>query len=256
MKKNIKKIICGIGIVIIGSVGVSAQNKNFNQEQKKEIGEIVREYLLQNPQLFFEIQEKLDEYHIEQTNQHIAIAIDELKDEIFNAENQAIMGNPNATVKVVEFFDYNCIYCKLSLANLETLVKQDNDVKIILKEFPVFGEESIAAAKISSAVNRMHPKKYAQFHTKLLKIEGKKNTESAIKIAKEMGINIDKLLNQADKQEIIDELEKNRQIAQELAINATPAFIIGNEVVLGNQELKFFTNKINNIKKCGNTQCS
>ena len=248
-----KKIIFSIIMIMCGVNNGLA----FNDNEKKEIGGIVREYLLENPELFFEIQEKLAEYQKEQNALAVVEVIKTRHDEIFNNPKQAIMGNPNGDISIVEFFDYNCFYCKKALGDMEKIIQNNPDVKIILKEFPVFGEDSIGAGQISIAVNRLYPEEYQEFHTQLLRLEDKKNMDVALKLANEMGLNVNEILKATNNNiDIAEEIEMNNQIAQELQISGTPAFVIGNEVVFGAQESSVFENIIKNIRKCGETKCS
>ena len=248
-----KKIIFSMMMIMAGVNNGLA----FDENEKKEIGGIVREYLLENPELFFEIQEKLAEYQKEQNALAVVKIIKARHDELFNTPNHAIMGNPDGDISIVEFFDYNCFYCKKALGDMEKVIQNNPDVKIILKEFPVFGEDSIGAGQVSIAVNRLYPEEYQEFHTQLLRLEDKKTMDVALQLANEMGLNVNEILKlTTNDEDIAKEIEMNNQIAQELKITGTPAFIIGDEIVFGAQESGVFENIINNIRKCGETKCS
>ena len=140
----------------------------LDDADKEELGQFIREYLIQNPEILFEVQAayeaKQQDVQREQAKQLIADA----QDAIFNSSHDIILGNPDGDVTIVEFFDYNCGYCKRAMKDMEEIIANDSNVRFVLKEFPILGDESVAAHRVSMALTKVAPEKYEEFHFELL----------------------------------------------------------------------------------------
>ena len=152
---------------------------------------------------------------------------------ITNSDYQIEFGDPNAPVTIVEFFDYNCHFCQRAMADMQDLLKDNPNIRFVLREFPVLGEQSIEASRVSLAFSKLLPEKYGEFHLKLLGAEGVKNGDRAIQIAKELGADENQLLAEMEKPEIIEAIGSVYQIADPLGITGTPSYVIGDQVVFG-----------------------
>ena len=200
---------------------------------KAEIGKIVREYLLENPELMLEVQQALEikqQGALAESQQ--AILADQ-KDLIFSAPYQIEIGNPDAEITIVEFFDYNCGFCQRALTDMEIMLKSNKNLKFVLKEFPVLGEASLEASRISMAVSTLLPEKHAEFHTELLSLPGQKDGARAMELAIKMGLKESDLAAEIENPQIIETIQSTYGLANELGITGTPSYIIGNEVVFG-----------------------
>jgi protein-disulfide isomerase len=171
-----------------------------------------------------EEQAKIDEQRKQVTAQ---------KNAIHGNPKDPYVGNPDAKYTVVEFFDYRCGYCKRSLKTVLDLVERNKDVKVVFKEFPILGEDSIAATRVSLAVQHVAPQHYRAFHTEALHFRGTLNLDSAKKIAVDLGVNKDVLENAMKDDAIKAAIQANYDLAEALNIRGTPAFVIGDEVVPG-----------------------
>lgn len=200
---------------------------------KSEVEQIVREYLLANPELLLEVQQQLEEKQQSELSNKQAEVISSQKDEIFSAPYQIEIGNPNAEITIVEFFDYNCGFCQRALSDMQVLLKSNDNLKFVLKEFPVLGEASIEATRVSMAVSKLLPEKHAEFHTKLLGMEGQKDGNRAMQLAVEMGASQIEIMMEMENPQIIETIQQTYGFANELGITGTPSYIIGNEVVFG-----------------------
>ena len=140
-------------------------------------------------------------------------------------------GNPNANITIYEFFDYNCGYCKSVLPTLLNVVKKDKNIKLIFKEFPILSETSLEAALYALAAQKQNL--YFEFHTGIMEYRGRLNNDIFIKVANDIGLNIERLKNDLDDKDIRMAIEKNRLIAKGFNINGTPTLIIGDKIIPG-----------------------
>ncbi|WP_317993309.1 DsbA family protein [Bartonella gliris] len=201
-----------------------------------DIRKIVREYLLTHPEIMIEmqflLQEKLEEQS-EQEAQKQASIINSLKKEIFQSPHDAVLGNPNGKRVLVDFFDYNCGYCKISYSYIENLIKEHSDLRVIIKDLPVLGSDSVAAHTVAYAFRKQFPEKYPQFYKALLTDKSRTNEAKAIKIAVSLGADEKKLRNAIKNSNLRDSFKENIQIASKLNITGTPSYIIGDKVLIG-----------------------
>ncbi len=202
-------------------------------ENRSEIETIIREYLLANPQLLAEMQIALEQKQKQEADARQKDFIANNHDLLVNSEHQIEFGDADAPVTIVEFFDYNCHFCQRAMADMQDLLRDNKDVRFVLREFPVLGEQSIEASRVSLAFSRLLPGKYGEFHLKLLGLEGVKNGERAIAVAKEFGVDEAQLRLEMEKPDIVEAIGNVYQIADPLGITGTPSYVIGDEVVFG-----------------------
>ncbi|WP_378952382.1 DsbA family protein [Mesorhizobium sp. ANAO-SY3R2] len=223
---------------------------------RKQVETIVREYLLDNPEMLLEMQGALEAKQKEQQRVAHLEVIKQSKDEIFNSKFDGIVGNPDGKVTIVEFYDYNCGYCKRAQADMHALTKADPELRFVLKEFPILGPDSQKAHVVSMAFRKLMPEKYGEFHDKLLGGEGRAGEDSAIKIALELGADEAKLREAMKDPEIIDVFNKTYDLANQLSISGTPSYVVGNEVVFGALGHDVLAEKIAEAKACqANSTC-
>jgi protein-disulfide isomerase len=167
-------------------------------------------------------------------------------DAIFNSPRQVTLGNPQGDVTFVEFFDYNCGYCKRALTDMVELMGKDPKLKVVLKEFPVLGPSSVEAAQVAVAVRMQDKtgKKYLEFHQKLLGGRGQVDKAKAIAAAKEIGLDMARLEKDLKSDEVAKTLEESMKLAEALGLNGTPSYVIGNDVVVGAVGLAALSQKI------------
>lgn len=224
--------------------------------EKEEIGKFIREYLIENPEIIAEAQAALELRVAAQEKIRTREMIASMSDRLYNSAEDVIIGNPDADVTIVEFFDYNCGFCKRAMNDMQEIVSKDPNVKFILKEFPILGEESLEASRVSMAVTKVAPEKGAQFHVALLGGSGRAGRAKAMKIAEDMGVDMPALNIALDDESLLDPVSVTYGLAQELGINGTPSYVIGNEAVYGAVGVSDILSKIENIRKCGETACS
>lgn len=201
---------------------------------RQELPALVKEIILNDPDIVMQAIQKLREKQATEAKQKAAEALSKYKDELFNdAASPSIGDAKTADVTLVEFFDYHCGYCKHMLPDLAKLVKEDKKLRVVFREFPILGDDSVLAAKAALAVNRIAKDKYFDYHSVLMKTQGKFDEKALLDAAKKVGVNADKVKAEMAKPEVAAQIEKNREIAESLGIRGTPAIIIGNDFTPG-----------------------
>lgn len=233
-----------------------AQAQQFNDAQKSEIGKIVHEYLVKNPEVLREAITELDKRQKAEEAQQRESAIESVKSQIFDSKHQVVVGNPNGKVTLVEFFDYNCGYCKKALGDLGKLVKENPDLRIVLRDFPVLGQGSVEAAQVAMAVSKqIQGDKFWAFHQTLLGARGHAGKEQALKAARESGVDMARLEKDMKSPDIRAGYTEVMQIADKLSLTGTPSWVVGKEVIVGAVGYSELNDKIANYRKCGKTVC-
>ncbi|SEB37187.1 DsbA family protein [Nitratireductor aquibiodomus] len=213
--------------------GTTAQAETAAPLGKPQVEQIVREYLLNNPEILLEVQDALEKKQREEQKLAQQTVMKDRQEQLFNSPYDGVVGNPDAAITVVEFFDYNCGYCKRAMTDMQALVEENDDVRFVLKEFPILSAQSREAHVVSMAVHAIAPEKYADFHQKLLGAETRADGELAMKIATETGIDEAALRKEMENPEIQKVFAETYDLANQLAVTGTPAYVIGDEVVFG-----------------------
>jgi protein-disulfide isomerase len=219
----------------------------FSPDQKKAIEEIVRAYLLKNPEIIREAVEALQAKEQQSAEERRVEALARLKDELAFDPGSPVLGNPSGDVTVVEFFDYRCPYCKRTAPVIDQLVKEDGRIRRVMKEFPILGPESLFASRVALAARAQD--KYEPMHRLLIAAKGALDQETVMKLAKEAGLDMAQLKRDLNSAAIDEALKKNRDLAGQLEITGTPAFIIGKEFVPGAAELDTFKTIVARARK-------
>jgi protein-disulfide isomerase len=168
-----------------------------------------------------------------------------------------VVGNPAGDVTLVEFFDYNCPYCRKAMTTLDAMMKADPKLKILLRDLPiVHPPESIEAAKIAlAAKNQLPPDKFWDFHKKLFSASRIVAKAQALEAAKNAGLDMARLEKDAESDQIKAALAESDRLSQVLNLRGTPAFVLGDEVVFGAQEDDEMMAQIAAVRQCGRTVC-
>jgi len=197
----------------------------------ERIERIIRDYLVNKPEILVEMTNELDKRQAAEQSVQQQKAISQNADAIFRSPVSHVAGNPNGDVSVVEFFDYNCPYCRRSLPDVLKLINEDGRVRLVLKELPILSHDSVAAAKLALAANKQG--KYFEMHQKLFSEPGKADKDKALRIAKELGLDIDQLQKDAQDPDIKKALDESEDLARKLDLKGTPLFLIGDRVIAG-----------------------
>ena len=210
-------------------------DKVFSAEQTKAIQEIVKDYLINNPEVFLEIQQVLEAKMDKIQADKLKTSISENAKDIFHDPDGAIAGNPKGDITVVEFFDYNCGYCKRALGEVAKIIEKDPKLKVTFKELTFIGREASAGASRVALAARMQGK-YWEMHKALLEQKGSVNEAIALKLADKLGLDMTRLKADMNGPSVKEELEKTRKLAEKMGINGTPHFLVGDRSIPGAPE--------------------
>lgn len=204
---------------------------------KENLGPAVREYLLANPEVVIEAVEAYQKKQELAEAEKAKESLKTHKDFLYKADKDSTpeIGNPKATVTIVEFFDYNCGYCKRAFKEVQSVLENDKDVRFVLKDMPILSPQSQTAAHWSLAAHRQG--KYFEFHTALMTHQGALSDTALEGIAKDLGLDVAKLKKDAVDPKIAETVIQNIKVATDLGLRGTPAFVINDRVVGGYIEL-------------------
>jgi len=224
-------------------LAVSAES--FSDAQRGDIETIVRNYLVAHPEVLEEAMNELSKRQAAAEQKKHEASIEQNSDAIFNSPRGVVLGNKDGDVTFVEFFDYNCGYCKRAMADM-----------LVLKEFPVLSEGSVEAAKVAVAVRMQDPsgKKYLDFHQKLLGGRGPADKARAMAAAKDAGLDTARIEKDITSPEVKATIEENFKLAEEMGMNGTPSYVIGKQIVIGAVGLEGLKEKVG-IARCGKATC-
>lgn len=200
-----------------------------------DFGGRVREYLLANPEVIVEAMQALEMRRQQAENTEAQATLASRADDVFSDPESPVGGNADGDVTMVEFFDYNCPYCRQVAPVMAEAAAADPGLRIVYKEFPILGPGSIFAAKAALAAERQG--KYGEFHEALMNADGRVEEATVLAIAEEVGLDVERLKEDIEDPAIQAEIDGNLELAQALRINGTPGFIIGDEILRGATDL-------------------
>jgi protein-disulfide isomerase len=242
--------------LLIAAVPHSVRAEEFSKAQRGDIERIVHDYLVTHPEVLQEAMTELEKRQTAAETEKHKAAVKAHAKALFSSPDQVTLGNPNGNVTFVEFFDYNCGYCKRAMSDMLTLLKTDSKLKVVLKEFPVLGPGSVEAARVAVAVRMQDTtgKKYLEFHQKLLGGRGHADRARALAVAKEVGMDMARIEKDIKSPEVEKSLRQDFKLAEALGLNGTPSYVIGDNVIVGAIGLQGLQEKINTAR-CGKETC-
>ncbi|MBD24503.1 MAG: hypothetical protein CMG46_05795 [Candidatus Marinimicrobia bacterium] len=231
IKQSTKFLLLFVAANFLAAPSCAQDKSAFSNNQREELKVLVREYILENPEIISEAIMALQVREERAKSEKQAQALTVHKTALLNPTEGTIIGNPDGDITVVEFFDYNCGYCKSMVPAIQEILEEDKNLRMVMKEFPILGQGSLIAARAALASHEQG--KYEELHMALLSHKGPLNQQSVIKIANSIGIDVSKLVEDMKNPKINDVLAKNMALAQDLGIEGTPALVIGDTLVPG-----------------------
>ena len=225
-----------VAALLAGALPASADDpaapaSAFDENQTRAIEEIVRDYLLEHPEVLLESMQRLEERErlakIEAQRAAVAANLEALNRD----PNSPVLGNPDGDVTLVEFFDYRCPYCRKVTADLMDAVEKDGGIRLVFKEFPILGPDSLVAARAALAAAEQD--RYRDFHLALMTTPGKLDEASILALASDLGLDVGRLRKDMSSERVERQIRDNHRLGQALQINGTPAFVVGKEIVPG-----------------------
>ncbi|MBT5241833.1 MAG: DsbA family protein [Rhodospirillaceae bacterium] len=244
--------VLGCFAVIIGvlSQGVAvADDEDFSTSEAQQIKGLVREYILENPEIIAEAITLLQSKQETAKTDRQQANLQQLLPALLNPPENTVIGNPDGNVTVVEFFDYNCGYCKSMFETLLDTLQDDKELRLVLIEFPILGPNSVTASK--AALASRNQDLYGPFHQAMLSHRGSLNEATIMTLARGVGLDINQLQSDMKDPDIDQIIERNRAIAQQLEINGTPAFVVGDTLVPGAVSGEQFSQLIKQVRSPG-----
>lgn len=219
-----------------------------------QLNPMIESFLMSDPKILQRMSVALDSTMQAEERSQATTAIASMQDAIFNDPGQVVVGNPDGDVTLVEFFDYNCGYCRAALPDMAALLADDPNLRIILKEFPILSNESIDAARVAVLVGDAGVD-YWTFHEALFSSRGQVDKKVALAAAAELGLSPVALELDMGTEAVSKTIQTSYEIARALNITGTPTYIIGNEIIPGAIGLDELRARIANMRACGQTQC-
>lgn len=247
----------GVWLATVAAPALAQDKAPLTPEQRQAIVDLVRETIVKNPEI---IQDALVELERRNTvaqaeAQRGAVAAEKAR--LVDPATSIIIGNPEGDITLVEFMDYNCGYCKRAMQDVTALSKADPKLKVVLKDFPILGPDSLEASRVAIAVkNQLQGPKYFDFHNKLMSVKGRVNGAKAIEVAKDFGIDVERVRKDMDASATKASIEDTVALGDRLGLTGTPAFVIGDEVVFGAVGEAALKQKLESVRRCGKTDCA
>lgn len=241
MKSHLRPVSAILSIVVALLVGLgvgggpldAADNtaNRFDSNDRKEIGEIIKSYLIEHPEMMLEMQDALVKKEKENQAEKVRSAVAE----ILSGSNNSIGGSADGDVTIIEFFDYNCDPCRKARSHVEKLVDADKKLRFVFMEHPIFSRGSVEASQVALAAKRQQ--KYWEFYQAMLAHKGTADRESALKVAESLDLDMEKLKTDMESDEVTDELVRSKRLAEKIGIIGTPHFIVGGQSFIGSSDL-------------------
>ena len=234
--RNIKRSIIALALCAMSSTAALADTPSstatssdaLSPTQVEQVKKIISSYLVENPQILVAASQALQQQMMAQAEQKAKVAIVKYKTDIFDDSKSPVIGNPNGNVALVEFMDYQCVHCRDMYPIVEDMTKSNKNLKVIIKELPIFGGSSTYAAQAALAAYNQGAAKFAAFHNALFDTDPPLTKDNILAAARKVGLNVSKLTKDMESDAVKQEIKENFTLAQNLALVGTPAFIMGN----------------------------
>lgn len=237
------------GVIISASLSVGAWAGTFSESQEKEIGELVKKYLLTNPEILREAFGELERRENAAKEKLAQKGISDNADTLYKSKLSYVAGNAEGDITMVEFFDYNCGFCKRAFGDVLSILESDKKLRLVVKEFPILGPGSIFASK--AAIASKEQGKYWDFHVALMQSRGSLDEAKVISIATKIGLDVDKLRADMKADRVSAEIDETYALANKLGVNGTPAFIIDDKLIPGAMGLQALEQQVASVRQSG-----
>ncbi|WP_394224870.1 DsbA family protein [Paracoccus marcusii] len=206
----------------------------MTDDEKAAFGEEVRDYLMENPQVLIESINVLENRQAQDAAQTDLQLVEANRDALFDDGHSWVGGNPDGDLTMVEFIDYRCGVCRQFNAEVHDAVEEDGNIRLILKEFPILGEESVLSSRFAISVHQIAgDEAYEKANDALMALRAPATDESLRGIAEEIGVDADAIMAHMDTDAVNTVLQKNHELGQTMAIQGTPTFVIGDQMLRG-----------------------
>lgn len=222
--------------------------------EEEELGPLIEQYLVANPSVLERVSAALTAEREAEQRAKTKSLISARKDEIFGSDDAVVVGNPDGDVTLVEFYDYNCEYCKRAVPEVAALLAEDPNVRVVLRQFPILSEGSLEAARVGVVV-ALQGGDYWAFHNSMFTARGQSNLSKALAQASAIGLTEESVRSGLSAPEVTEVITASASLARDLGINGTPSFILADEIIPGAVGVEVLREKIENVRSCGSTRC-
>lgn len=219
--------------MVLALVPVMALGDTLTEAERAEVRDLIRQHLIENPEVLAEAFEALQARQQSAEAEARAEALSELGDVLRRTDGDPIGGNPDGTVTVVEFFDYNCPFCRQVKPEVAEVLRNDAGIRYVFKEFPILSASSAQAARVALAVWHLAPERYWDVHTALMGHDGTLTEDQIHAAVTDAGLDWQEVVARGDADDVTATIRRNLEIAQRLQINGTPTFVIGERIIPG-----------------------
>jgi protein-disulfide isomerase len=221
-----------------------------------KVNKLVEDYLLSDPTILQRMNDKLAADKQVAARKAMKDELTAHASEIYQSADNIVLGNPKGDVTLVEMFDYNCTYCRQALPDMASLLADDPNLKVILKQFPILTPGSVDAARVGVLVSENPNIDYWQFHQKLFSMRaGEVGADQALQVAEQLGGNRVEMMLDMNGKKPTAAIQQTYDLAKALNIGGTPTYILGDELIPGALPLEQLKQKIANLRACGSTEC-
>jgi len=225
---------CAAALIAVVSAPMPAHAADaLSTADRAQIEQIIHDYLVNHPEVLIDALKAAEAKARADQEDAARAALKSREDDILRDPTSPVGGNPKGDVTIVEFFDYRCPYCKQVEPAIETLLKEDLQVRVVYKEFPILGPDSVTAARVALAAAKQGPQQYARFHSAMMSTKGQINESVIMKVAQDSGLDMAKVKADMKSPEVEAIIQRNYALADVLDIKGTPAFIVGDKVAPG-----------------------
>ncbi len=221
-----------------------AAAESFSADQKKEIEGIIRDYITHNPEVMMEAMVAMKDHQAKLADAENARLVQANYDKLFKNPNAPSIGPKDAKVTMVEFFDYNCGACKIMFNALDSYRTENTNLRVVFKEYPIFGENSEYPARIALAIHRKKPEKYFEYHSSMMKFQGRVTPPVVDSILVKIGVDKDDIKAEAEKAEVKKIIAENAELARILQATGTPLVLINDEIIPHALDLELLRSKV------------
>jgi len=244
---SLRRSLLLLPILALSLLPLAGQADDLTPAQTEQMNKLIHDYLMNNPKVLIEAIEHAEASVKDEEQNQATAALKAHREELERDPTSGVLGNPKGDVTIVEFFDYRCPYCKSTVPTLQTLIGQDQKVRLVLKEFPILGKESVFASRVALAVKKHG--KYAEFHDAMFALKTKVDDQQTLEVVKSLGLDPDQIKKEADGSDIDAVLKHNYDLARALNLSGTPAFVIGDTLLPGAVDLKDFQTAVATVRK-------
>lgn len=242
---RILSIIALSFVVLFPATSYATSHESLLSDQnRKIINGMIENYIMKNPAVILESIQIMQDQEKLSKEKHAQTILSKRTKDLFDDKKSFVGGNPDGDITLVEFFDYQCGYCKRVHSTVRKLLEEDGNIRFIYKEFPILGPASTYAAK--AAIASIEQGKYLELHNALMEVKGALSEERVLQIARTVGLDTEHLLSTIEEKSdfAVGVMELNYGLANDLVINGTPAFVVGNEIIRGAVDLATLKNVI------------